>query len=437
MLIYNLRLAWISLSKTPVLSVLMISAIGIGIGVCMTIITVYALMSNDPVPAKSKSLYTYELDNHLTVIEGQEEEDPSSLVGYRDVMNMSASTIPEMQSIHYQTTGIFKPSDQTLKPFREVVRLASWGFFEMFDVPFKYGSGWDQSVEEKQGMVVVLGEDLNDRLFGGENSIGRRVELAGRYFEVVGVMDQFSPIPRYYEVDGNFFDDTEGAFIPFSLTPVLELQKSGGSTMCMRDPESDGFASFLESECNWIHHWVKLPTTEDRDAYLDMLTNYSIDQRKRERFQGPFRNRIYNVNEWLEYKEIVNPAYVMLIGVAFMFLSVCLLNTNGLLFAKFTGRAGDISVRRALGCSKKRMFIQHLVEIGMVGLLGGLFGLLLATAGLFWLKEMFVNYENLANLNVELVGFAIGVSILSTLIAGLYPAWRICQLPPAQYLKSQ
>jgi putative ABC transport system permease protein len=72
-----------------------------------------------------------------------------------------------------------------------------------------------------------------------------------------------------------------------------------------------------------------------------------------------------------------------------------------------------------------------------VGLLGGLFGLLLASAGLLGLKQMFENYENLAHLNVELIMFAIGISILSTLISGLYPAWRICQLPPAQYLKSQ
>jgi putative ABC transport system permease protein len=83
------------------------------------------------------------------------------------------------------------------------------------------------------------------------------------------------------------------------------------------------------------------------------------------------------------------------------------------------------------------MFNQHLVEVGLVGLLGGLFGLLLASAGLLGLKQMFENYENLAHLDVELIMFAIGISILSTLIAGLYPAWRICQLPPAQYLKSQ
>jgi putative ABC transport system permease protein len=437
MFTYNLQLAWLSLKKTPVLSLLMISAIGIGIGVCMTIITVYALMTNDPIPAKSQSLHTYQLDNHFTVAEGQEENDPNPMVTYKDAINLLASDIPEAQSIHYQTSGVFKPEDQNLKPFRETVRLATSGFFSMFDVPFQYGRPWDEDAEKTQSLVIVLDRRLNDKLFGGENSIGEKVQMDGRYHEVVGVMDDFSPIPRFFEYDGGVFDDTEGAFVPFSLTPILKLKKTGGSTMCLVDPEEDGFASYLESECNWIHHWVQLSTQDDRDSYLDMLTNYSMDQRQYGRFKGPFRNRVYNVSEWLEYQEILNPAYVMLIGIAFMFLTVCLLNTNGLLFAKFTGRAGDISVRRALGCSKKRMFGQHLVEVGLVGLLGGLFGLLLASAGLLGLKQMFENYENLAHLDVELIMFAIAISILSTLIAGLYPAWRICQLPPAQYLKSQ
>jgi len=126
-----------------------------------------------------------------------------------------------------------------------------------------------------------------------------------------------------------------------------------------------------------------------------------------------------------------------LIGIAFMFLVVCLLNTNGLLFAKFSGRAGEISVRRALGCSKRHMFVQHLVEIGVIGFAGGMLGLALSGIGLMALKSMFANYEHLAHLNVELVALAVGLSVGTTMIAGLYPAWRISQLPPAAHLKLQ
>ena len=52
MFLHNLQLAWINLRKSPVLSLLMISAIGVGIAVCMTIITVYKLMADDPLAAQ-------------------------------------------------------------------------------------------------------------------------------------------------------------------------------------------------------------------------------------------------------------------------------------------------------------------------------------------------------------------------------------------------
>ena len=73
---YDLQLALISIRKTPVLSALMVAAVGIGIGACMTIITIYYLMSTNPNPGNSEQLFTYALHNHLTVTEGQEEEDP-------------------------------------------------------------------------------------------------------------------------------------------------------------------------------------------------------------------------------------------------------------------------------------------------------------------------------------------------------------------------
>jgi len=168
-----------------------------------------------------------------------------------------------------------------------------------------------------------------------------------------------------------------------------------------------------------------------------MLNNYSLEQRRFGRFQGPFNNRLFNVTEWLDHLEIVDGMLIMLVGVAVMFLIVCLLNTNALLFAKFTGRSPEVSIKRALGCSKKRLLQQHLVEIGLVGLVGGALGLLFALVGLAGIRQLFTGAESVAHLNADLVVISITASIVSTLIAGLYPAWRTCQIAPAKYLKSQ
>src|SRR5690606_7563398 len=93
--------------------------------------------------------------------------------------------------------------------------------------------------------------------------------------------------------------------------------------------------------------------------------------------------------EWLEINEVVGDDNRVLVGLSALFLVVCLLNTVGLLLAKFLGRAGDISVRRALGASKLDIFRQQLVECGFVGLLGGVIGIGLSGFGLLAVKNMY------------------------------------------------
>ncbi len=434
---YDLQLALNSIKKTPVLSALMVTAVGIGIGAFMTIITIFYLMSANPNPDNSEQLYTYALHNRLTVREGQEDEDPRLLSTYRDALYILQSDIPTDQSIHYQSWAVYRNAADGVNPFWDLFRLATHGFFSLFDVPFLYGGPWSQEQDDIKAMVIVLTRDMNNKLFGGKNSVGERIEVGGGFYEIVGVMDRFKPLPKYFEFDFGTFQEIEGALVPFSLTPTIELMKNSGGYSCVAMPEGDDFQSYLDAECHWLHHWVRLPTAEKRDAFYEMLNNYSLEQRRFGRFQGPFNNRLFNLMEWLEHLEFGGGTMTMLIGVALMFLIVCLLNTNALLFAKFTGRSAEVSLKRALGCSKKRLLQQHLLEISLVGLAGGALGLLLALVGLAGIKLLLTNIDNLAYLNTDLVIIAIAASIVSTLIAGLYPAWRTCQIAPAKYLKSQ
>jgi putative ABC transport system permease protein len=63
MFVYHLRLALLSLRRTPAVSLLMVVAVGLGIGVSMTMLSVYALMAGDPIPAKSGTLHAVQLDS--------------------------------------------------------------------------------------------------------------------------------------------------------------------------------------------------------------------------------------------------------------------------------------------------------------------------------------------------------------------------------------
>ena len=126
-----------------------------------------------------------------------------------------------------------------------------------------------------------------------------------------------------------------------------------------------------------------------------------------------------------------------MVALSFMFLAVCLANILGLLLAKFLRRAPEVGVRRALGASKKQVFFQHIVEVGMLGLFGGVIGIIVAQVGLFGIRQSLSYYDALANMDISMLMTAPLIAISACIIAGLYPAWLVCNTTPATYLKTQ
>jgi putative ABC transport system permease protein len=146
--------------------------------------------------------------------------------------------------------------------------------------------------------------------------------------------------------------------------------------------------------------------------------------------------RLRNVMLWLDYNKVVPSDVRLQNGLAFGFLLVCLVNTVGLMLAKFMRRAAELGVRRALGASRRALFAQLLIESGVVGLVGGFGGLLLAMFGLWLVRQRPSDYAVLAHLDLSMLLITFVLAVLATLLAGLLPAWRACQIAPALQLKS-
>jgi putative ABC transport system permease protein len=127
----------------------------------------------------------------------------------------------------------------------------------------------------------------------------------------------------------------------------------------------------------------------------------------------------------------------VLVRLSFLFLLVCVLNTVGLLLAKFLGKSGEVALRRAMGASRGAVFSQNLVEVGMIGVLGGLAGTGLAWLGLQAVENMYSGYQHLVHLDPVMLITAISLATLAAIVAGIYPVWRVAQLAPAGLLKTQ
>lgn len=430
---YYLDLALRSFKRNRVLTALMVVAIALGIGASMTTLTVLYLLSGDPLPGKSDRIFAVQLD-----AAGEDgfrpNEEPDFQLSRFDAETLLRAKRGERQAMMSGGNVAIEPKLPGLDPFYADARYTSADFFSMFDVPFAHGNGWSATEDGGRARIAVISRELNEKLYGGENSVGKTIRLDQNEFRIVGVLDRWRPTPHFYDLATGRYNEAEQVFVPFSTSIELKLSRSG-SMNCWGDVNGDQHG--INAPCTWIQYWVQLGSAADASAFRDYLVNYSLEQRKAGRFARPPNVRLRDVMTWLDFRGVVPSDVRLQTWLAFGFLLVCLLNTIGLLLAKFLRRSSEIGVRRALGASRKAIFSQFLVEAGTVGLVGGALGLGLAWLGLWAVRQQPSDYAALAELDLFMLATTFALAITSSVLAGLVPAWRACQIAPALQLKSQ
>lgn len=435
---YNLKLALASMRRNPVMTALMVAAIAVGIGISMTTLSVYYLMSSNPIPAKSERLFAVTIDSWSPIRpfdDDQPERAPHQLT-FQDAERLHDLGGAPRQTAMFESSLIVEPEGDDARPFEAPARVATADFFSMFDVPFVYGGPWDQQADARAAPVVVLTRALNERLFGGEDSTGEEIVMADTTFRVVGVTDTWEPTPRFYDPINGGFQEVMDMFIPFSLARPLELNSIGSDWGWKSDDFTDYADYASSSESVWIQYFIELDAPGDAGDYVAHLDAYVEQQKRLGRFERPMNNSIHDVMQWMAYHEVVADDAGVLVALSFLFLIVSVLSTIALLLTKLVGRKGEASLRRALGASRQTLFGQQLVEVGAIGLVGGAAGLVLTWLGIQGIASIYDLTPGLARLDWVMVLTALGVSIGGGLVAGLYPAWRVCRIPPASQLKA-
>jgi len=441
---YYLRLALKSFGRNPGITALMVLAVALGIAVCVMTLTVYHAMSGNPIWWKNDRLYAVTMDNWDPNHSLNPKSDlPPPEMTYKDTQALYRSNIPLRKVVMYSTEGVISGAGSGL-PTQVATRVTTADFFAMFEAPFLYGSGWSAAADQPAQPVVVLSRKENDKLFSGANSVGRTLRWNDHEFRVIGVLDEWFPRPRYYDLNGGSFQEPDDAYIPYGWGAALELQNREEND-CWRPEKLDTFADYLASDCVWQQLWVELPDAAGRERFRSFLDAYWSEQRSGGRFPRPKNNRLSNVAQWLHDNEVVDNDNRVLVGLAFAFLTLCVINTVGLLLAKFLNGAAISGIRRALGASRRQIVAQVLTEVGVLSVLGALLGLALAALGLAAVHHMYAaahlgergGYQELTHFDVVGVVWAVVLALAATLAAGFYPAWRIGRLSPAVYLKSQ
>jgi putative ABC transport system permease protein len=436
---YYFMLGLRSLRRNPILTLLMVLTLAVGVAASISTLTILHVMSGDPIPGKSERLIVPLLDPGpaRSYVPGKKSPYLNQST-YRESVNYLESGQGVRRTVLYDVGGNIEPEKPGM-PLIEIGGIATTAdYFRMFEVPFLYGAAWSADDDKRGAKVAVLSKAKSEKIFGKGDPVGKRLHLWNTEITVVGVIDDWHPLPRYPHIvngSGGEFYGEEEIMVPFRTAIALELPTQG-SQSCSTE-KKPGWQGLLDSECIWIQPWFELASASDRPALQAWLDAYVRDQQRLGRYPRHAPNRLFNVMEWLDFLEVVESDNRVSVWLSFGFLFVCMVNTMGLLLAKFASRAPEVGVRRALGASRAAVFQQFLLEAGVVGLAGGLLGLALSAASLWAIRQQSRSLSVIAYMDWSMLALTFGVGIAASLLAGLLPTWRAAQVTPALQLKSQ
>lgn len=432
---YYLDLALRSFKRNRVLTALMVLALGLGIGASITTLTVLKLLSGDPLPQKSARVFAPQLDPlpaDSTTEPEQVWRNWGNIMSYTDAMNLLRARKAERQTVLALTRAKVAPAQAGEHPFYSNGVMTTADFFRMFDVPFEYGSGWSEQDGEDRARVAVIAAELNNKLFGGRNSVGRMIRVNDHDYRIIGVAKAWAPQPRFYatSLGGRGYGDGDSVFLPLQSGSADKMDPQNVNCWTIAD-----IKNLEAAPCAWVGVWVELRSASDATAYKTYLANYAAQQISLGRFHHPEVN-LPNLMQYLAQQQVVPDDARLQANLAFGFLLICVVNTVGLLLAKCLRRSREIGVRRALGATRRAIFAQFMVESALVGIAGGVLGLVLAELGLWAIRHQPAEYASLAHLDLDMFVFTFVVALVASLVAGLLPAWRACVIAPAPQLKS-
>ncbi len=439
MFAYYLDLALRSLKRNKMLTVLMVLAIAVGIGASMTTLTVMSLLSGDPLPGRSAHIYYPQVDPSP---DPNPKHRPWDMLDYRSAMDLWSARRADRQALIAHAALKLRAPEVNQPPLMTQTLATTSDFFPMFGVPFAHGRGWSAEDDAGNARVAVISDDLNRKLFGGEDSVGRTLTLNDSDVRIVGVLKPWRPSPVFFNVAGGrfsngdtarFYGRTEDVFLPLGSAQDIAPTDLQWFT-CWGEWDVSG-QPLANSPCLWLTLWVELDSAAKVADYRRFLTGYAAQQKQLGRIANADNTRMMGLMQWLDFNRVVPSDVRLQTWLAFAFLVICLCNTVGLLLAKFLRRSAEIGVRRARGAPRRAVFAQCLVEAGLIGLFGGVGGWLLSLFGLWLVRRQPVEYADLAHLDVAMFLVTFALALVVSLLAGALPALRASRVAPGIQLK--
>lgn len=275
------------------------------------------------------------------------------------------------------------------------------------------GSFITESEYGARSRVAVLGSEVAGTLFGELDPVGQSIRIAGRQFQVMGVLESRGT--------GFGFEDMR-VYVPLSTLYSTVAVSQAGS----RGNSVDMISVQVESS-------DKLDSAEEEIISI-LRDTHNIREGEGNDF------RVLNVaSVAAQVTQVLGILRLVLAGIAGISLLVGGIGIMNIMLVSVTERIREIGLRKAVGAKRRDILVQFLIEAATLGLCGGAVGVLVGWGIVKIISGIATNlgFPFSAMLSGDAILLAVGVSVFVGLVSGLYPAVRAARLDPIESLRHE
>ena len=389
-LVQDLKYAARVLFKSRAFTAAAVVVLALGIGANTAIFSVVNAVLLRPIPFQDPARLVYVW-----------HRPPQKSFPGMDIFSVSPANYLDWQSQNhvFEQMAIYGGGGFTLtgsgQPQAVLATRTSGTFWKLLGARPMLGRVYDESDDKPGSHVVVLSFKFWQTQFGADPSIvGRTITLDGVAYDVIGVM------PKSFRFSG-----PPDVYTPIAWTDAQRAVRGNHNYLVIAKLKPHVSIQQAQAEMDTISSQLAKAYPDD-DAGWGALVR-------------PMREQM--VGE-------VRPALLVLLGAVVFVLLIACANVANLVLAKTLARQKEIAIRTALGASRTRVLRQIVCETMLVSVAGGGLGLLLANYGTQLIVDVLAG-KLPRSIEVRMDGwvlaFALVVSLLTGIVAGLVPALRL------------
>ena len=287
-------------------------------------------------------------------------------------------------------------------------------YLAVYGYQVKSGRGFTDSDYENHRKVALVDAGVVTNLFGGEDPVGKTLELQGDTFTVVGVVAQsqeFAPVINYMK-DYQLYANTSAGnvYLPDSVWATA-FRFDEPQNVAIKVANTDAM------------------TTAGKDA-ADLLTEKQIlDTSSKLDYRS--QDMLEQAQQLQKMSQSTNSQLIWIASISLLVGGIGVMN---IMLVSVTERTSEIGLKKAIGAKKKRILLQFLTESAVLTSLGGIIGVV---SGVILAQLISKMMQIPVSISIPAIGVAVVFSTLIGVVFGMLPAIQAANLNPIEALRRE